>query len=755
MKILFTLGLLCCLYWNAFAQPAGWTLNPYDDRYFIENIGQYAPMLGEQVACGVDNLGTEIFYLPSGFAYRVRKPVQVPAYLVADGDEETPENEAEDHSRIAYDTLQIQGHWLGAQRPEIRLEAPQTPLFHFAHEGKQLFGAKSYAQLRYNGLYDNIDVDYGFHTTEGIKYNITVHPGGDVAQIALQYVGTDRCFLDANGNLHAELNDAALIDHAPKAYLLESGTAVPVQFVLSGNVVRFDVAPYDRAQTLFIDPWTINPGFTTDTKVFDVTWDCSSNVYAFGGSSPWKVKKFNSAGTLQWTYNTSHTSWYGDIISDDVGNTYITEGCCNGNRQKLSAAGAVIWSINNGTFEFWRLVFNCDFTKLTMANAYSSNAAISPTNSLNTINLATGIPSGQVAAFANEPRSIAIDPIGNYYSLIAVGNQIVANTSTYGPIYAVGNGYSLLYNGPLYSNGSNTTQGANGIAVYSTFAFTTDGATLMKRNLATGALISSAAIPGGVAEQYSGVAVDNCGNVYVGSNANVYRYDVNLAPVSSLAVTGAVYDVAISGTAQLLIAGNGFLSAQTAPCVAVCPTCIILPQEFTNWTAEANSLGQVDLSWSMATPAANASFRIERSADALHFIALDSVQADHAIYAYVDAAPLQGNAWYRLVYRDAAGTLKVSTLRQVTITENAMRMIVYPNPADDELHLRFSEVGDQWLDLQVVNAQGQWVLQRRLKAVSSNTIHTIGITDLPDGIYTLRIVGNNLAPVKFVKQSEE
>ncbi|MBL0019546.1 MAG: hypothetical protein IPP17_24710 [Bacteroidetes bacterium] len=98
-------------------------------------------------------------------------------------------------------------------------------------------------------------------------------------------------FLDSEGNLHATLGDAALIDHAPTAYLLESGDPVAIHFELVGNVLRFEAADYDHAQTLFIDPWIINPGFTAQGKV--LTWaGIAAEMFMHSAAGPWKVKKF-------------------------------------------------------------------------------------------------------------------------------------------------------------------------------------------------------------------------------------------------------------------------------------------------------------------------------------------------------------------------------------------------------------------------------------------------------------------------------
>lgn len=440
------------------------------------------------------------------------------------------------------------------------------------------------------------------------------------------------------------------------------------------------------------------------------------------------------------------------MISDDLGNTYIIEGCCNGNRQKLNPAGVVQWTVSNGVYEFWRLAFSCDFSKLTLANAYSGGG-IAPTQSLNAVNLTTGALTGGTTISASEPRSLTGSPSGNFYAVTSVGNEVIARTSTYAPIYSVGSGYALLYNGPLYSNGTNTTQGQNGIAVYSTFIYTSNGTTLMKRDIATGTLLISAAIPGGVAEQNSGVTVDNCGNVFAGSsNGNVYQYDVNLNPVSSFAAGAAVYDVSVNGTGQVLSAGNGFLASQVSPCTAVCPTCVILPAGLTAWDVMAQDQS-VAMHWTVAQADDYETYTVERSGDGSHFVALQTVNASSLNYDLLDRAPLVGDSWYRLSMRDRAGLLSYGPARHVYMgTAEAQALVLYPNPTGDRLHVQFPDGKQPSGILEIYDAQGKLLHAQTLDATAWPTEVALDVKHLPAGIYTLRVTGNGGRMMRFVKR---
>lgn len=727
----------------ASAQSSRWQVDPFDDRYFIENLGQYPP----QVVAGVDVRGMEVYFDRTGLLLQHVWESRSEAYVVpAEGDD--PDNAVEDRTRRVLDTVQLRGTWRGANPGAVVLEDAQSQRFHFAHDGGQIANARGFKGLEYRELYPGIDLEYRFHQVEGIKYAITVRPGADAESLMMDYSAGLGLTLDNAGNLHVQAERGELIDHAPQAYLLESGDPVGIRFRVQGNAVAFEVEDYDQNQTLYIDPWLIAPGFTSDTKVFDVSWDCSGNVYAFGGRLPWKVKKFNAAGVLQWTYNTAHNDWYGDLVSDDVGNVYIVEGCCNGNRQKLNSAGVVQWSVNNGVYEFWRLAYSCDWSRLTMATAYSGGG-LTPFQSLSTVNTTSGAVTGGTAVSGSEPRSLIPSASGNYYVLTAVGNEVLARNNAYGAIYNVGSGYSLLYNGPLYSNGTNTTQGQNGLALHGGFLYTTNGATLMKRDQATGALIASVAIPGGISEQFSGVTVDNCGNVFVGASASVRQYDANLNFVSSYAVSGAVYDVTVSGTAQVLSGGLNFLSSEVSPCVAPCPNCIILPEGLLRWDVQLDASNQVELAWEAGNAEAIREFRIQRSGDGQHFEDWRTVTGGIAVNALVDPQPIPGLSWYRLQLVGRDGGMVLSPARAVEWMPEHATLSLWPNPVGEELHVLLTGFEGNAGAIEVMDVSGSVV--RSMPVSRDAFAWKLNVGDLATGIYTLRLVGGEAVAVRFCR----
>src|SRR5581483_6301173 len=103
-------------------------------------------------------------------------------------------------------------------------------------------------------------------------------------------------------------------------------------------------------------------------------------------------------------------------------------------------------------------------------------------------------------------------------------------TSSFGSIYTINSGYNIPYQGPWYAG---STSGFNGITSNNSFLATSDGRTLMKRNINTGALIKSTAIPGGVVARNSGILINGC-NIFAGSQTAVYEYDTAMNIIDSI-----------------------------------------------------------------------------------------------------------------------------------------------------------------------------------------------------------------------------
>lgn len=158
--------------------------------------------------------------------------------------------------------------------------------------------------VTYKNIYPNIDVRY-YSDRGQLKYDIIVHPGGDVEQIAMRYEGATKLGTK-KGQLIVSTTVGEVKELAPYSYLFNQRgkTEVSARFsIRDGNTVRFKVAEHDPGSTLIIDPTLVFSTFT-GSKVsnwgFTATPGPAGSFFAggivFGGAFPW------TTGALQPNY---------------------------------------------------------------------------------------------------------------------------------------------------------------------------------------------------------------------------------------------------------------------------------------------------------------------------------------------------------------------------------------------------------------------------------------------------------------------
>ena len=151
-------------------------------------------------------------------------------------------------------------------------------------KSKWASGCKVYGAVEYKNMYPNIDVRY-YTSNNSLKYDIIVHPGGDVSNIALQFEGTNGLSLK-KGNLIVSTSQGNVTELSPYSYqAANSKTEVNVSYSVSGNTVRFKTGDYDKTKTLVIDPTLIFSTFTgstSDNWGYTATYDGFGNLYAGG-----------------------------------------------------------------------------------------------------------------------------------------------------------------------------------------------------------------------------------------------------------------------------------------------------------------------------------------------------------------------------------------------------------------------------------------------------------------------------------------
>ncbi|HEX4851451.1 MAG TPA: hypothetical protein VFV08_11625, partial [Puia sp.] len=145
---------------------------------------------------------------------------------------------------------------------------------------------KVFQAVTYRNVYPNIDIRY--YTNNGqLKYDIIVHPGGDLNKVALQYEGVDKMTV-RNNQLSIKTSVGDVQELKPYAY--QAGTnghaQVDCQYVLrEDNTLCFQVKNYRTDLPLVIDPTLVFSTFTGSTASnwgFTATPGPDGSFYAGG-----------------------------------------------------------------------------------------------------------------------------------------------------------------------------------------------------------------------------------------------------------------------------------------------------------------------------------------------------------------------------------------------------------------------------------------------------------------------------------------
>ena len=103
--------------------------------------------------------------------------------------------------------------------------------------------------------------------------------------------------------------------------------------------------------------------------------------------------------------------------------------------------------------------------------------------------------------------------------------------------------------------------------------------------------------------------------------------------------------------------------------------------------------------------------------------------------------------------------INVRNLNFVTITSNdevkvigTSNMLLYPNPVEDRLQLRYESVTAEDIYIQIIDTQGKVKYQQNLRSQPGNNNTLISVEYFQKGIYLCRFQqGNNINIQKFIK----
>lgn len=601
-----------------------WNVQLTKSKSFIENRGQFDEHENEitgKIRYAVDFGFSRIYFGDKGVSYNfheVKKKTREERRAIMN----TPVKTFNEHKqkeelvgKFLIKDDQVNMSWINPNRNvEITgiYEASDYHSYSFTNEEgltESINHIKGFEKIIYKNIFPNIDIEYQIHPISGVKYAFIVRPGGNTEDIRMQY---DREFSLISNEVHINTLFGDIVDHAPLTfYENDEDFSIESAYKVEDNRLTFSIGEYDRNATIVIDPWVQTPNDPNSN--WDCAWeldvDASGNVYVIAGISPMQLLKYNSGGSLQWTHNTPYdtTAWLGTMATDDLGNSYVTNGT-DYMIQKIDNAGNVVWNNSSPgggqiSTEFWNISFNCDQTKLIVGGT-GGNLDIHgkiyeiDMNSGNILNQMQVSAAGNLFAIPpsiQEVRAMSSAPNGKYYFLTLDTIGYMSDDFTLCP-----NGSTSLLRdnqgigwGYKCENWRYNNTGIKAIRADANFVYVHRGNQLQKRSLIDFSIIGTVTIPGGNLQSVflggnqshnAGIDIDQCGNIYVGSTTGVYKFDSNLNQLANYPTAFKVWDVRVSSAGDIVACGGtgtssdnnrsgGIQSFAAAACAPIALTC--------------------------------------------------------------------------------------------------------------------------------------------------------------------------------------
>jgi gliding motility-associated-like protein len=439
-----------------------------------------------------------------------------------------------------------------------------------------------FRKLLYKNVYPNIDLEFTVHPERGIKYEIRLHPGANPSDLKMRYDSISHLQIDSFGNLEIWAEGILLTDHAPSAYD-DMGQPIACDFTIDGHTVEFELDAYDSSRPLIIDPW-LTGSFMNQYIPVEISKDSADNVYVYG----WRgihhqnmilnhfVQKYSATGILQWTFlfqfQHNINRYSGDIITNKAGNSYISNGLATnplGCRVfKFDTNGQLTWTsgVSPNLYENWRLNFNCDESVLLASGCANGCCNIGGGVTVDTLN---GIESNPFSHNNLGDIIAAIYGRDDYFYTVTTRNNSL-NPPMLSKLDPA-NGFQIMYSAPIARTLNDGwgqifgPVGYNAISGDCDYIWLNMGDSLIKRDAVTGVFLGNVRIPSGIFKGNSGIALDMCGNIYVGSTNGVYAFNGNLMVAAFYPTPFPVTDLILSDNNTLYACGGqqnqaGFLA---------------------------------------------------------------------------------------------------------------------------------------------------------------------------------------------------
>lgn len=178
-----------------------------------------------------------------------------------------------------------------------------------------------------------------------------------------------------------------------------------------------------------------------------------------------------------------------------------------------------------------------------------------------------------------------------------------------------------------------------------------------------------------------------------------------------------------------------------------------LSTHFLDLTGKLLSDKKIQLDWKATIDETHDYFEVERSANGIDFETIGKV--NDAGFRFLDAAPLVGNNFYRIKAVSKDGKSDISKTVTVVFNNGKTKLSVYPNPAQDVIHVNISADRPEAMYVQIVDVQGREVFRKFYPASNASNAIDVNVSSFISQVYLLKVTNSKnevLATQRFIKQ---
>jgi len=187
------------------------------------------------------------------------------------------------------------------------------------------------------------------------------------------------------------------------------------------------------------------------------------------------------------------------------------------------------------------------------------------------------------------------------------------------------------------------------------------------------------------------------------------------------------------------LCGNDFVLDDIS--VVECAPGASLPLNLLNFSVDRSNSG-INLAWKTADEINVKNFVVERSSDGRNFVTAytkNAVGSGSNNYSLIDVNPNSGRNYYRLKMQDQDGKYKYSMVAYIDWRTNRQSILLYPNPAFNNMKV---ELPSEWrgnTTLIISNANGQTLITR---LVQNSSVIDFDVNALKNGTYILKAINS-------------